>query len=96
MKNKFENVPKDKDTRIIASLEITFGEYRALHQGWCWDGIIAESLIFFNEDIKDLTEDELVEEVRLSPLISAESREKGITYKLSGEFTFVNFNFEIL
>jgi hypothetical protein len=63
-----------------------------LHQKWYWDGIIAESIIFANEDIVGITDAEIETIVRLSPLVKADSK---ITLKRSKSgFTFVNFNFE--
>ncbi len=94
MSNKFENVPVENDTTIYTSIEASFGEYSVLYQTWGWDGIKAESLIFSTGDIKRLTEDDLIEEVRQSPLIEPESRKKEITFKQNEDFTYVNFNFE--
>lgn len=94
MSNKFENVPVEYDTTIYASIEAPFGEYSVLHQTWRWDGVDAESLIFSTGDIKHLTKDDLIEEVRHSPFIKPESRNKGITFKQNEDFTYVNFNFE--
>lgn len=93
MSHKFDNVSKDKDTTIYTSVEASFGEYCVLYQTWGWGTIKAESLIFSTDDINHLTEDELIEEVRQSPLIKEECRKKEITYKQLEEFTFVNFNF---
>ena len=92
MSNKFEQVPVEDDTRIIFQQEATLGEYDVLHQKWYWDGIIAESIIFANEDIVGITDDEVETEVRMSSLLKADSK---ITLKRSKSgFTFVNFNFE--
>ena len=92
MSNKFEQVPVEDDTRIIFQQEATLGEYDVLYQKWYWDGIIAESIIFANEDIVGITDDEVETEVRMSPLVKADSK---ITLKRSKSgFTFVNFNFE--
>ena len=52
----------------------------------------AESIIFANEDIVGIADDEVEAEVRTSPLLNADSK---ITLKRSESgFTFVNFNFE--
>ena len=93
MSNKFENVREDEDTTIHTSIEATFGEYSVLHQTWSWGGIKAESLIFCTEDIKHLTEDELISDVHSSALTKPDSVVSDITYKQSEDFTFVSFNF---
>ena len=92
MSNKFERVPVEEDTTILSQQEAKLGEYDVLHQRWYWDGIIAECIIFANEDIVSITDDEVETEVRMSPLVKADSK---ITLKRSKSgFTFVNFNFE--
>ena len=92
MTKKFKNVPADKDTRILFRHEAKFGEYEVLYEMWSWEGISAESLIFANDDVLDLTDEEIELEVRKSPLVKLDS---AITIKrLSDGFTFVNFNFE--
>jgi hypothetical protein len=92
MSNKFSSVSKDKDTRILFRKELKLGNYDVLHEKWNWEGIKAESIIFANDDISGLTDEEVEQEVRKSPFIKEDSQ---ITLKRLEEFTFVNFNFEI-
>ena len=92
MASKFERVPVEEDTKIIFQQEAKLGEYDVLYQKLYWDGITAESIIFANEDIVGIADDEVEAEVRTSPLLNADSK---ITLKRSESgFTFVNFNFE--
>ena len=92
MTNKFKNVPVEGDTRILFRQEAKFGTYEVLYEMWSWEGISAESIIFASDDISDLTDEELEQEVRQSPLVKKES---AVTIKrLDSGFTFVNFNFE--
>ena len=92
--SKFDNVPVEEDTKILFELEATLGEYKVLYQKWFWDGITAESIIFANEDVINLTDKEIEREVRTSPLLQKASK---ITLSRSKSgFTFVNFNFEIV
>jgi hypothetical protein len=91
MSNKFDNVPVEKDTRILFRKEEKIGNYDALHEKWNWEGIKAESIIFANDDISDLTDEEIEQEVRTSEFIKEGSQ---ITLKRSEVFTYVNFNFE--
>jgi len=93
MTDKFKNVPVEEDTRILFRDEAKLGDYGVLYEMWSWEGISAESLIFVNDDVADLTDEELEQEVRKSPLVKKES---AVTIKrLEAGFTFVNFNFEI-
>ena len=92
MTDRFKNVPVEADTRIKFRHEARFGKYDVLFEMWSWEGISAESLIFVNDDVSGLTDEELEQEVRKSPLINKES---AVTIKrLDSGFTFVNFNFE--
>ena len=92
MTDKFKTVPVEEDTRILFRQEAQFGTYEVLYEMWSWEGISAESIIFASDDISDLTDEELEQEVRKSPLVKKES---AVTIKrLDSGFTFVNFNFE--
>ena len=92
MTDKFDKVPIEEDTRINFRLEGKLGEYGALYESWFWDGISAESLIFVNEDVAELTEEEIKEMVRASPLVLVKDSEFTFN-RLESGFTFVNFNF---
>jgi hypothetical protein len=88
---KFDNVPTETDTKITLNIETMFGEYPVLYQKWIWDGIEASSLIFDNDDVSDIDLNTLIDEVKNSALVDDSSKE--ITSKISGEYTFINFNF---
>ncbi len=92
MSKKFDGVPVEKDTKILFRQEASLGNIEVLYEMWSWEGISAESLIFANEDVADVTDEALEQEVRKSPLVNEES---DMTIKrLDAGFTFVNFNFE--
>lgn len=92
MRKKFDDVPVDKDTRVLFRQEAKLGKYDVLYEMWSWEGISAESIIFANDDVADLTDEEIEQETRKSPLVKEGSQ---ITLKrLDSGFTFVNFNFE--
>jgi hypothetical protein len=94
MGSKFANVPLDEGTTIIFQQEALFGNYPVLYQKWRWEGVVAESFVFANEDIADLSDEALAKEVEESPMNKKNSR---ITFKKTDDgFTFVNFNFEVL
>jgi len=89
--DKFLDVPVESDSRILFETEATLGSRTVLYQKWYWAGIIAESIIFAEEDVKGLSEDEIRREVLDSPLVNEDSQ---ITFKHSQSgFVFVNFNF---
>lgn len=90
MKEKFNNISVEKDTKILETAEITVDSYDAVIQKWCWDGIYGESLIFFNEDISELNEDQVKSKVQESDLLYEGSQ---MTFKKGEIYTFVNFNF---
>ncbi len=93
MKSKFKNVPIDEDTEILFQKEAKLDNYDVLYQKWLWDGIAAESVVFVEEDVKNLKDDEIEELVKSSPIIKEGSK---ITLQHSDDgFVFVNFNFDI-
>ena len=92
MSKKFDDVPVEEDTKIMFRQEARLGKFDVLYEMWSWEGISAESIIFANDDVADMIDNELEQEVRKSPLVKKES---DITIKrLDAGFTFVNFNFE--
>lgn len=85
--NKFSQVTQDSDTKITYSEVIElhgFDAFTVLHEKWIWDGIEAQSYIFYNEDIKELTEKDLLKKIGK---IDA-------TYSKGEIYTFINFDFK--
>ena len=94
MSGKFKNVPIDPDTDILFYKITKIDKYDVLYQIWNWDGIRSESVIFEDDDVKGLSEDEIKEIVKSSSLLK--DKESRITFSQSGSgYTFVNFNFEM-
>lgn len=91
MTEKFKDLPIDEDTQIISSLQVKIDDYDVVHQKWYWGGIHAESVIFHNDDVAKLTEDQIKNEVELCPGLINEGSQ--ITFKKGETYTFVNFNF---
>lgn len=91
MTSKFDNVPVEEDTRILLQQPGQLGQYDVLYQKWHWDGVTAESFIFANEDVAGIEEEQIIKEVRSSPLVR-EGSKTTVSISDSG-FTFVNFNF---
>mgnify|MGYP000494154130 CR=1 FL=1 len=92
MSEKFDGVPVEEDTRILSRRKAKLGKFDVLYEKWNWEGILAESLIFANDDVSGMTDEEIEQEVRKSPLVKKES-EVLIKRSVKG-FTFANFNFE--
>ncbi len=90
MSNKFDGVTTDEDTKILLSEVTNFGDYKVKYERWIWDGISAESLIFFNDDIAGTTEDKLKNQILGSPIAEADTQ---ITIQRKEPYTFFNFNF---
>lgn len=91
--SKFDNIGNEPDTKILFSILTKFGEYDILYQKWLWSGIKAESLIFANDDISNISMVELENDIRYSPLVNDISQE--ITTSSKNSFTFFNFNFVV-
>jgi hypothetical protein len=90
-KEKFADVPRDPDTRILSQALGTLGGIDALHQRWNWEGVLGESLIFVSEDVKGLGEEGLKQLARESSLVQDGSDFTIKRHPLG--YTFVNFNF---
>ncbi len=94
MSEKFSNIPNDPDTHVILQKLATIDEYEVLYQAWSWQGIAAESIVFFSDDVKTLTDEQLEEIIRPLPLLNKDTK---ITIKRTDEgYTFVNFNLKAL
>jgi len=89
MNDKFLNLPVEKDTKIKKTTHVRLCGFDALHQFWSWDGIIAESIIFFSADIENINEAEIIDIVKIRFEVNST-----LTFKQSDTgYTFVNFNF---
>jgi hypothetical protein len=91
MNKKFKDIGVDEGTRIIKTSEVKIETLEAVHQKWSWDGIYGESIIFFNEDVVDLNEEEIKTMVQKTDYLELGSQ---ITFKKAEKYTFVNFNFD--
>ena len=90
MNEKFKNIPVEEDTHIILSSPMKWGDLDVVYQIWSGEGIKAESIIFLNDDVKDIDDETLKADVNDSPIV----KDKGkLTMSRGEEFTFVNFNF---
>jgi len=92
MTGKFENVPVESDTVILLEKIHTLGGFEVLYQIWRWENYQGDSIIFADEDVADLEEEDIKNMVKNDSVCQPGS---SLTFK-RGEsgFTFVNFNFE--
>ncbi len=89
---RFENVPLEEDTIVKSQGLAKLDGIQALHQKWVWEGIIAESIIFVDVDVTELSDKDLENLVKKNELAKPES-----SFTIARErngFTFINFNFE--
>lgn len=86
----FDDVPVEEDTRIKSRKLLNIDGLDARYEKWFWDGIYGESLIFYSEDIVDLSDEALKVFVTSSQLVNDT---KSMTVKREEKYTFVNFNF---
>ena len=93
MEDKFKQVPIDSDTKKLFEQEMKLSEYDVLFQKWIWDGIYGQSIIFESKDVDKLSDDEIKELVKESPIVKEESDVTLMRHEAG--FTFVNFNFEM-
>ncbi|RLA53890.1 MAG: hypothetical protein DRR42_03485 [Gammaproteobacteria bacterium] len=91
MNDKFEKVPVEKDTKILSSTVAQYGQYDVRYEKWSWDGVLGQSLIFFNPDIEGVELDTLQADVQQLPLVEKGSE---ITVKKGEVYTVFSFNFE--
>jgi hypothetical protein len=88
----YADVPADEDTIVKYETNIKLDGLNGLFQTWSFEGVIGSSLIFQNEDVENLSDDELKALTERNMIIG----EKGFTVKRTdGKYTFVNFNFSI-
>lgn len=88
----YTDVPVDEDTVVKYETNVKVNGINGLYQTWSFEGVIGSSLIFQNEDVEDLSDEELKALAERNMLVG----ENGITVKRTEKYTFVNFNFSIL
>jgi len=69
MSQNFDDVPVDKDARILFRHPAKLGKYDILYEMWSWEGIKAESVIFATVEFLEMRDKELEQEMRQSPLV---------------------------
>ena len=88
---KFEGVKIDADTNVFSTNYIKVQGYDCRHEVWGWDGITAQSLIFYKFDFEKpykINVISLIEE-----FINEDFDKSKHTLKISGDYIFFNYNF---
>ena len=93
MAANFSDVPVGLETVIMGQAPVRLAGINALYQRWACDGHTARSIIFRNEDVATMADEELVHCVRQSPLV-ADGTEVTVVRAASG-YAFVNFDCDI-
>lgn len=94
MSGKFDQVPKGTEATTLFQQEAELRGLDVLYECWIWEGIKAECVIFRDEDVCDLSDDEILEMVRSSPICRPDSK-MTLRRSISG-YTFANFNFTVM
>jgi hypothetical protein len=89
--SKFNNIPEQKDTEIIFRAETRFGDFDVVFERWKWDGILAESIIFDEDDVSEMDDDEIINQVKDSPLFDDKIYKGDPIIRHNNRFLFVNF-----
>lgn len=92
MNEKFKNLPVEPGTFILATVETKIDDLDAVYQKWCWDSIFAESIIFCNDDVAHLNQEQVEKQVLQNTALVKDS--SSLTYRKGDKFTFVSFNFD--
>lgn len=91
MNKKFKNLQVENNTTILFELMHQIGKFEVLYQIWQQGTYMADSIIFSNEDVDGLAEEEIIDMVKNDAVFKAGS---SVTFaRTKSGYTFVNFNF---
>jgi len=93
IKQKLLSRPIEADTNVINQAFIQFEECLGLFEKWSWDGISACSVVLLVSDVQQSKENEFIKSLFRQMQIPVD---KNLTKSISGDYWFLNFNFEIL
>ena len=88
---KFEGVKIEADTKVFSTNYIKIKEDDCRHEVWKWDGITAQSLIFYKFDFKEPYESHVLSLVK--EFLNEDFDDSQHTLKTSGDYIFFNYNF---
>jgi hypothetical protein len=73
---------------------VMFEPYQVCYNKWFIDEYSGENLVFLSEDVASLSDDELIELIKSSPLVNNERNEFKISVRRAFDYTIVDFNIE--
>lgn len=82
----------ESDKTILHQEQITICGYDVRYEIWAWKGCWAKAIIFENDDISDITDQEVENLLKTLELIKDDS--DMAFYRLE-DFTFVIFDFQV-
>jgi len=91
--SKFNNIPEDENTEIIFRAQVKFGDLDVVYEKWEWDGVLAESIIFDEDDVSEMNDDEIINQVKDSPRSESKIYKGDPTIRHLSGLVFVNLNF---
>ena len=94
MNKKFENLQVEADTVILFERMHQIGEFEVLYQIWQQGIYMADSIIFSNEDVDGLTEEDIIDMVKNDAVFKAGLGSSVTFVRSKSGYTFVNFNFQ--
>jgi len=86
----FNDLGVEPETRLLSRKIVKLNEIDCVHEYWSWDGVSAESLIFYSDDVKDISDAEIA--AIIAPFKSTDTSH---TLNRKEKYTFLNFNFEV-
>ena len=89
MNEIFNDVPKDPDTMVLASIPTKLDAIDILIEGWYWEGITGKSAVIPEEQVSKLTDEELISYVAPRMLIT----EPYTVSRNRDGYAFINYGF---
>lgn len=91
-KREFDDLTLEADTKLLSRGKVKLKDIELVHENWEWDGVYGDSAIFYTDDVKHMSDEELKKLV--SPLLKEPG--SAVTIKRKEKYTFTNFNFEMV
>jgi len=91
---KFDAIKNDEGTVVLARTEGKLNGLDVLHEAWAWEKIRAESFVFLEEDVREMSDEAVLCMVKSSPAVEKDS--KTTLNRSESGFVFVSFNFHAM
>lgn len=87
----FSDLTVEFDTKLLSRKILSLNGIPCAHENWSWDGVYGESLIFYKEDLQDLSDEGIFDFISKGKAVKKE----GSTIKVGEKYVYFNFNFEV-